>query len=362
MQNDPEFVDGEQNILFVLILESEDYIMKKSEIDIAVLILFFNRPNMLEKVFEQVRKAKPSKLYLYQDGPRLGREDDLKNVQLCRKVVENIDWDCKVHKNYQEKNRGCDPSEYLAQKWMFETEEMGIILEDDDVPSLSFFPFCKELLEKYKDDTRINMICGMNHLEKVEYCPYDYFFSNSGSITGWATWKRIIDSWDPTYAFLDDPYTLSRLRERWDYDKKEFEKYVEKCRRRKNSGVEYYETILSSSAITNSRLFIIPTNNMICNIGNEGESAHGAASFEMLPKGIRRIFNMQTYEVEFPLKHPHYVMADKLYQKRVRRVMGTGHPMVCFYRRVEHLFYEFREGDFSAFNRFIERRKNKKHK
>ena len=102
----------------------------KSKIDVAVLILFFNRPALLEKVFEQVRIARPSKLYLFQDGAREGRADDIENIQKCREVVANIDWECEVHHNYQEKNNGCDPSEYLAQKWMFETEEMGIVLED----------------------------------------------------------------------------------------------------------------------------------------------------------------------------------------------------------------------------------------
>ena len=141
----------------------------ESKIDIAVLILFFNRPKMLEKVFEQVRLARPSRLYLFQDGARAGRPDDIENVAKCREVVSNIDWECEVHTNYQEKNLGCDPSEYVSQKWMFENEEMGIVLEDDDVPSQSFFPFCKELLERYKNDERVNMICGMNNLETYEH-------------------------------------------------------------------------------------------------------------------------------------------------------------------------------------------------
>ena len=78
--------------------------MKESKIDIAVLVLFFNRPAMLEKVFEQIRIARPSKLYLYQDGARPGRADDVENIQKCRDIVEKVDWECEVHKNYQEKN------------------------------------------------------------------------------------------------------------------------------------------------------------------------------------------------------------------------------------------------------------------
>ena len=108
--------------------------VKKAKIDIAVLLIFFNRPEKTEKVFESIKKARPSKLYLYQDGAREGRDDDVINVNKCRNVVSQIDWECEVHTKFQEKNFGCDPSEFIAQKWMFETEEMGIILEDDDVP------------------------------------------------------------------------------------------------------------------------------------------------------------------------------------------------------------------------------------
>src|SRR5690606_19687019 len=140
-----------------------------------------------------------------QDGAREGREDDVKNVQLCREIVSNIDWECQVFYKYQEKNYGCDPSEYISQKWMFETEEYGIILEDDDVPSQSFFPFCKEMLEKYKDDTRIGMISGMNTLGTVD-SPYSYLFARTGSIWGWATWKRNYDEFDASLSWTSDDH------------------------------------------------------------------------------------------------------------------------------------------------------------
>ena len=121
--------------------------MKPFLVDVPVLILFFNRPQQLSQVFEQVRNARPSKLFLYQDGPR--GEHDLPGIKACREVTDQIDWDCKVHRMYQEKNYGCDPSEYISQKWAFSMVDKCIVLEDDDVPSVSFFTFCKEMLDKY---------------------------------------------------------------------------------------------------------------------------------------------------------------------------------------------------------------------
>ena len=143
-----------------------------------------------------MKLAKPSKLYLYQDGPRPNSPSDVGNIKECRRIVENIDWDCEVHELFQEKNYGCDPSEFIAIKWIFSHVDRAIILEDDDVPSQSFFPFCRELLEKFYDDKRINMICGMNHLGESTDNPNSYLFSKSGSIWGWATWKRNVDLWE----------------------------------------------------------------------------------------------------------------------------------------------------------------------
>lgn len=332
---------------------------KKSKIDVAVLILFFNRPALLEKVFEQVKLARPSRLYLFQDGAREGRPDDLENVQKCREVVADIDWECEVHTNYCEKNNGCDPSEYLAQKWMFETEEMGIVLEDDDVPSQSFFPFCKELLEKYKDDTRINIICGMNNCEVSEHCPYDYLFSTSGAITGWASWKRVIDEWDERIDFVYNDYAVEQFKNRY---KNHFvpNNYIKKYIEHNNSGKAHYESIMGSNALNQSRLNIVPKKNMISNIGNVGESTHGVADITLLPKGIRRIFNMKTYEYEFPLKHPPYVIEDMVFLKKINRIMGKGHPFVALYRKAESVFYRMRSGDFSMFKRKFKRIFNKK--
>lgn len=325
----------------------------ESKIDIAVLILFFNRPKMLEKVFEQVRLARPSRLYLFQDGARAGRPDDIENVAKCREVVSNIDWECEVHTNYQEKNLGCDPSEYVSQKWMFENEEMGIVLEDDDVPSQSFFPFCKELLEKYKNDERVNMICGMNNLETYE-SPYDYVFTSTETITGWASWKRVIDGWTDHVDFVNNEYYVKKYK---DFYKGQFdtEKMVKKYFAQNEEGIAYYESILSANCKLNSRLNIVPCKNLISNIGNEGESTHGGASLDCLPRGIRRIFNMKTYEYEFPLKHQPYVIEDVDFRNKLYRVMGVGHPFVRLGRRFESLFLRLRNGQFKGVWKSIKR-------
>lgn len=156
-----------------------------AKIDVAVLMLFFNRPDNFQKVFDEVKKARPAKLFLYQDGAR--GERDVPGIEACRQIAsdENIDWECEVYRSYQTKNQGCDPSEYLSQKWAFSMVDKCIVLEDDDVPSQSFFPFCKEMLDRYEHDERIAMIAGFNEDEITPDCEDSYFFTSIFAIWGW---------------------------------------------------------------------------------------------------------------------------------------------------------------------------------
>lgn len=286
----------------------------KSKIDVPVLLIFFSRDKQFAQVFEQVKIAKPSKLYLYQDGPRKNIPDDIEGIKRCRDIAEDIDWECEVYKFYQEGNMGCDPSEFIAQKWMFETEEMGIVLEDDDVPSQSFFPFCKELLEKYKDDERINIICGMNNIGVSENVEDSYFFTKKGSIWGWASWKRVIDTWDENYLFLDDERICALLK-CTEESNDQYRQFIRACIRHKATGRAHYESINGASARLNSRLNIVPKYNMISNIGIAAESTHSVDNIKKLPKSVQKLLYMEKYEIKLPLKHPKYIIQNKEFEK-----------------------------------------------
>ncbi len=330
--------------------------MKPALVDVAVLILFFNRPKQLTQVFEQVKKARPSRLFLYQDGPR--NERDLSGMEACREIVSQIDWECEVHRNYQTKNVGCDPSEYLSQKWAFSLADKCIVLEDDDVPSVSFFAFCKELLDRYEHDTRISMIAGFNNEEITPGVTSDYFFASTFSIWGWASWKRVVDQWDEHYTFLDDPSALRQL-ENLIKERKFRDDFIYMCRRHRESGRAYYESIFWVSMLFNSGLSIVPTRNLVNNLGATDDSTHFAGSIRTLPRGYRRIFTMKRYELAFPLTHPRHVIEHVAYKRSVYRIMGWGHPWIKIGRSFEELFLNLRYGNFALIGRAVQNRINK---
>ena len=319
-----------------------------AEVDVAVLILFFTRPEPLKKVFDAIRQARPSKLYLYQDGPR--GPQDMAGIEACRQVVcdDAIDWECDVQRNYQTANAGCDPSNFNAQKWAFSLSDKCVVFEDDSIPSVSFIRFCKEMLDRYEHDERIVMIEGFNTDEVSPDVPDDYFFTTVFSIWGWASWRRVIDQWDEHYTFLDDKYNMHQLetltRERgyrttmlrMTYDHRAL-------------GKAYYESIFWPCMMFNHGLAIMPTKNMINNLGNAvgGDSTHYAGTLRTMPKALRRMFTMQRHEVQFPLRHPRYVIENVDYLHRFYRINAYGHPWRKIGYSLEELWLNIRFGNWA---------------
>lgn len=322
--------------------------MKTYKNDVAVLIIFFNRYESLSKVVEQVKIARPRELFLYQDGPRKEKANDMEKILKCRTLFEDIDWDCKIHKFYQTDNYGCDPSEYIAQKWAFSHVEKCIVLEDDDVPSQSFFSFCKELLDKYENDTRINMICGMNTLEKNEEVKDSYFFSHTGSIWGWASWRRVIENWDENYTFLEDEELLHNLRMTCKH-KEDFERNYKVAKRHKNNKKAYYESLNGWNAMLNSTMNIIPKYNLITNIGLTEDATHAVSSIKSYPKKIRKVFFMKRYELEGEIVHPKYVFEYVPYRLQVERIFAKRNRIRSFVRKIEVVILMIKHNTTSDF-------------
>lgn len=322
--------------------------------DVAVLMLFFTRTDSFQKVFDAVRQARPSKLFLFQDGPR--GERDMAGIEACRAIVsdEQIDWECEVHRNYQEKNLGCDPSEYLSQKWAFSIVDKCIVLEDDDVPSQSFFPFCKELLDRYEHDERISMIAGFNTDEVTADMPYDYFFTSFLSIWGWASWRRVIDRWEGDYAFLDDQFNMEQM-EALGKQRGYRDEMIKMFRDHRSTGKEYYESIMWADMVLNSGLAIMPTKNLINNLGATNDSTHYSA-LPTMPRRLRRIFTMPRYELQFPLRHPKYVIENVDYKDRRYKVLGWNHPWTKTTYALEELWLNLKAGNFAFITKSVSRR------
>lgn len=325
------------------------------EADIPVALIFFNRADVLKETFNSIKKARPRQLFLIQDGARTEITDDSTGIIRCREIVCDIDWECEIYTNYSDINLGCGRRVFTGISWAFEYVDRLVILEDDSVPNDSFFKFCEIILEKYKNDERIDMISGMNHLGEYHETPYDYIFSKTGAICAWATWKRVWKTVDYEMSFLNDKEAERLIT---NYYGKELYKKGRTGKKILEDGnkLSFWSYQKGINMFLQSRLIIIPRYNLISNIGLTKNSANSGGSINIIPKGLRRIYYMKTHELEFPLKYPKYVIDDVEFKRRVDRIMGFGHPLVNIYRTLESIFYRIINGDLESLLRGLKRR------
>ena len=159
-----------------------------------VLVMAFNRPDHLRVLLNRLREVQPVRVYFAVDGARAGMADEADHVARCRELIEEIDWIPDKRMLFQDNNLGCGQGVSTAISWFFEHEESGIILEDDIIPEPSFFPYCSELLDRYRDDQRVFAISGCNFVpaDQQSHPNLPYRFSQIPHIWGWATWR---DRW-----------------------------------------------------------------------------------------------------------------------------------------------------------------------
>lgn len=332
----------------------------ENRLDAPIMLLFFNRPDTLEKVFAWVRSQKPKQLFLVQDGARAHIPEDQEKVMKCRQIVEDIDWECDVHKNYAETNMGCDHREFTGISWCFEHVDRLIILEDDCVPANSFYDFCAELLEKYKEDTRIYSISGFSRVGDYAQTPYHYVFSHATAGIGWATWKRC---WDHVYSIrhlecLDDEQLVryyNTITEKGSLSR--YNKLLERGKAvretdRQTGKFSSWEYVSGLSAFLNNQLVITPRHNMVQYIGITEDATHCMSNPNLLCKKMKKMLTQPAQEIAGPLMHPPGVLRDELFEKCDYKAVKTNPLQV----RLELLGLYIRYGQWKRLLQAIKKR------
>lgn len=289
--------------------------MQPAKYDLSVLINFFARPNTLKDVFEQVKKARPARLFLSCDGPRDNVPTERERVEECKKIVSDIDWDCQVYTHYSEVNLGCGKGPESAISWAFEHTDELVILEDDCVPDDTFFPYMQELLARYRNDTRVGMISGLNHFYEWDCGGNSYCFTKYGAIWGWGTWKRVWDNYDFYVKDIKNEYYRRLLEADISNTKARKERigsWLHAAAETPHKKVNYWDIQFGFVKYSQSYLCIVPKNNLIYNIGVGLGSTHTESNKAVNWKPGQILF-MPTKGMEFPLVHPKYVICDRNY-------------------------------------------------
>lgn len=260
-----------------------------------VVLLTFNRPDTTMRVLDRIRVFQPSILYLVSDGARNDKPGETDIVSSIRKQMESaIDWDCEIRKIYATENMGCAKRVASALDIVFENVEMAIILEDDCVPNDSFFQFCEEMLDTYRDEDQIMSICGSTSIEYTPSDKVDYFFSREFGCCGWATWRRAWSKFDYDMSDFAGQRNNPIFREVFFYRRAywnimaQFEALFKSDTKFSWAYIFYYCSIISDG------YHIYPKYNLISNIGFDSDSTHSTSKPDY--------YLTDTRELDFPIR------------------------------------------------------------
>jgi len=267
-----------------------------------VLFLVFNRPDTTAQVFEAIREARPPRLYVAADGPRKDRPGEKERCRQVREIASAVDWPCELKTLFRDDNLGCGIAVSTAIDWFFENEPEGIILEDDCLPEHSFFLFCQTLLATFRTDERIMLISGHNVQGSWKQDECDYFFSHLGGIWGWASWARAWAKYDKEMPLLHVATNDKSLQ------------HLLGTKLGKHREAQLYSVVHKNTDTwdfqwgfarhINSGMAVVPSNNLITNIGFGAEATH---------THIAPPTTVPSSEIAFPIRANPIVVADAEY-------------------------------------------------
>lgn len=335
-----------------------------NQFDIPIVLFLFKRVETTLQIIDRIAEIKPKKIYLLSDAGRNYEEKKL--VEQCRLQVEKrINWNCQIIKKYAHTNIGVYENIGEGAKWVFKQEPMAIFLEDDNLPEISFFKYCEELLQKYEKNSEVLWICGTNYLGKYKSDSADsYMFTKHLLPCGWASWSsKFIEHYDGELAKAENEVLMKKVKKNYE-NKALYHQQIRSIKnelKRKHNNEKFlsWDYQMAFSLRVNNLYGISPKKNLIKNIGVDEHSEHGGTSFDNVM--TQRFCGMDSYALEFPLTHPESIRVDHKYEKiigniilepfsiRVRRTVG----------RITKKFLNI-EPDFSFLKFFLKLDKRKK--
>ncbi len=266
-----------------------------------VVFLVFNRPDNTQRVFEEIRRARPLKLLVVADGARADRAGEAAKCEAVRAIIDTVDWRCEVLTNYSDKNLGCKVRVSTGLDWVFEHVEEAIILEDDCLPDPTFFRFCEELLAQYRHDERIFMISGDNFQFGRKRTGHSYYFSRYCHIWGWATWRRAWEKYDvdmKLWPEIRDNNWLKDILNGNNNVRLWTSIFDQVCQQKINT----WDFQWTFACWINNSLSIMPNVNLVSNIGFGSDSTHTSKQ--------NKFTNMNIDSMSFPLVNPPFIVSD----------------------------------------------------
>ena len=291
-----------------------------------VAFLIFNRPETTATVFAAIAKARPATLLVVADGPRASRHGEEELCAATRAVIDRVDWPCRVLTNFSDDNLGCRRRVSSGIDWVFSLVEEAIFLEDDCLPDPTFFPFCEQMLERYRDDPRVMHIGGTNFQGAARVSEESYYFSRHVHVWGWASWRRAWRHYDVGMSAWTWARATGRVADilTTPLERRAFTPLFDRVAR---GEIDTWDTQWTLACRVQNGLSIVPSRNLVSNIGFGGGATH------TIDAG-HPVATMPTFPLALPLTHPPYPLADSAADERTASVFRP-----TLYRRARSMMF-----------------------
>jgi len=275
----------------------------------------WNRIDVVKRTFKVIRKAKPKKFYISSDGANNAK--DKKKIMYIRNYVEkNIDWDCKIKKIYFKKNLGPKLALPTVINKIFLIEKKLIIIDHDCLCDNSFFRFMDELLEIYKNESKVKAISGNYICKNLLSFNCSYYFAQHPIIFGWGTWRRAWKEYDIKMKNFNNFNSFFWLFIFFKFNIVKTIYFYNKFKLTKSNKINTWDYQLLYSIWKNNGVIIKPTVNVSKHIGWGPQAYHGKHKDDLADIKINKI--------KFPLRHPKNLevnkQADEIEYLRVRNL------------------------------------------
>jgi len=276
-----------------------------------VAFIVFNRPEQTARVFAEIARAQPKQLLIVADGPRADRAGEVERCAQVRDIVSHVDWPCDVRTNFSNTNLGCRRRVSSGLDWVFDHVPEAIVLEDDCLPDPTLFRFMDEMLARYRDDERIMMVTGTNPMDRWKDERQRYHFWYCGSIWGWASWRGAWRHSDVDMRPWNDDEARQRVRDVF-AEPELYEPRLAAYDKVARGEIDTWDMQWSFARIVNSGLSVVPSVNLVSNIGFGEGATHTRSAGSP-------IANLPTTPMTFPLRFHDYVAVDREYDRAFTR-------------------------------------------
>ena len=303
---------------------------------VPVALVVFNRPDVTRRTLAAIGQARPTQLFVIADGPRASHPADSAAIEQVREVISEVDWPCDVQTRFAEKNLGLEPNVELGLDWVFSQVDRAIVFEDDCVADPTFFTFCEELLDRYRDNPRVWQIAGSTQIPAARFGSDSYRFSSWGRVLGWATWSdrwHRHREWFPrdhsAGSWLDanepPPRTRPAVPQPGSLVTRAARRHFAEAARSADGIVHGWDKHWYLSILTDGGLTAVPAVNMVEHIGFGDASTHGVSDRS----------HQEAEPMPFPLRHPATATLDVEVERDMELLLNRiGGPTARLARRV----------------------------